>query len=354
MRNKRSRPAAAALLVLLAVMFCLSTAFHAEGDGVCYHDSTYTSWSGCDWSEYCSSCGALIRSGTTHSYVYTPWEYRTVNSHIRRGTCSVCGATTTASGNHTRKTCYEEHDSAQHGRYLYCTTCYSVIGSVELEDHEFSYGGWTVFSEDLHTRTKSCPHCGYLETEYAAHVFSQPVWTSVSDTEHQCERSCVCGYSITELSEHRDDDGDFFCDDCGKSLARLFSVSVPSSLSLAVSENGAVTAADSACISNNSDGDVTVTGISVSGENGWNIVSYFRNMAGEKVDSRLIGFRLNGSCTKDSDSADTELLELDEGEWNIPRGTSLPLVYDAVVSATSVPVTNEKVLTLCFIVGWAE
>jgi len=142
------------VLVLVTVMSLLSSVSFAEGDvDACSHSSTYKEWSGCDWSEYCSDCGALIRTGTTHTYEYTPWEYRTVNSHMRKGTCTVCGATTTASGNHRRKTVYEEYDESQHTTYIYCTICSSVIGDVTYEDHTLTYGDWTVFSDE-HTCLK--------------------------------------------------------------------------------------------------------------------------------------------------------------------------------------------------------
>lgn len=40
----------------------------------CYHNSTYTTWDGCYWTEYCSYCGEYISSGTSHSSTYTTWS----------------------------------------------------------------------------------------------------------------------------------------------------------------------------------------------------------------------------------------------------------------------------------------
>ena len=41
---------------------------------VCYHDDTYTTWDGCDWTEYCSDCGEYMDSGTSHGSAYTEWD----------------------------------------------------------------------------------------------------------------------------------------------------------------------------------------------------------------------------------------------------------------------------------------
>ena len=60
------------------------------GGNVCYHSSTRTSWSGCDWYEYCRSCGALVDYGTSHgTYVYGAWEYYSSSQHRRVFGCEV-------------------------------------------------------------------------------------------------------------------------------------------------------------------------------------------------------------------------------------------------------------------------
>jgi hypothetical protein len=130
----------------------------------------------------------------------------------------------------------------------------------------------------------------------------------------------------------------------------MFSVTVPASLALIVDENGTVFAANSAAISNNSTGDVAITNITVSAVNGWTLAPYNRNTAGEKVDSRCIGFSLNRAATTKSSSSETLTLV---GDWTIARGGTLPLTYDAVVSALSQAV-NEQVLTVVFVINWAE
>ena len=58
----------------------------------CYHNSTHTEWNGCNWYEYCDDCGALVDSGTSHSYSYGSWTYYNSSQHSRTATCTRCGS----------------------------------------------------------------------------------------------------------------------------------------------------------------------------------------------------------------------------------------------------------------------
>ena len=132
-------------------------------------------------------------------------------------------------------------------------------------------------------------------------------------------------------------------------LLPVFSVTVPMSLALTVSERGEVYAATGAAIVNHSTAPVRVSEVTVSAVNGWTLVPYDTDMAGEKVDSRLLGFALNGAET--SARGGSEALAL-TGDWTIPLDGSLPLTYDAVVSALSQPV-DERVVSIVFVLEWA-
>lgn len=132
-------------------------------------------------------------------------------------------------------------------------------------------------------------------------------------------------------------------------LIPVFSVTVPMSLALTVSERGEVYAATGAAIVNHSTAAVKVSEVTVSAVNGWTLVPYDTDMAGEKVDSRLLGFALNGAET--SARGGSEALAL-TGDWTIPLDGSLPLTYDAVVSALSQPV-DERVVSIVFVLEWA-
>ena len=128
-----------------------------------------------------------------------------------------------------------------------------------------------------------------------------------------------------------------------------FSVTVPAVLSLVVSKDGEVFAANKASLLNNSAKAVEVSSVSVLSENGWTLVPYERNLTGEKVDAKCIGFRLNDAVT--TIQGDSEQLKL-TGDWSVEANGSLPLYYDANVSAIST-YTDEQVLTLVFVVNWA-
>ena len=127
---------------------------------------------------------------------------------------------------------------------------------------------------------------------------------------------------------------------------KIFSVTVPAGLPLAVTENGEVTASTDAAIANNSTCDVRVTGVTLRTENGWTLVPFEYNMAAAKVDSKLIGFAIGGA--QSVDNGESEELSL-TGDWSIDAGNTMPLPYDAKVSATSVGI-DEQVLTGVFVV----
>lgn len=129
-------------------------------------------------------------------------------------------------------------------------------------------------------------------------------------------------------------------------LVKVFSVTVPAGLPLAVTENGEVTASTDAAIANNSTCDVRVTGVTLKTENGWTLVPFTYNMAAAKVDSKLIGFAIGGA--QSVNHGDSEALSL-TGDWSIGAGSTMPLDYDAKVSATSVGI-DEQVLTVVFVV----
>lgn len=386
------------------------------GGSVCYHTSTRTTWSGCDWYEYCRNCGELVDYGTSHgTYVYGSWEYYNSSRHRRYYYCSDCGEGSYTYGYHSTTTQYSPYSSTQHSATSYCATCASYIGSTSYASHSFSYGSWQNYSGTQHRRLKTCSTCGYSEYEYSSHSLSYGAWAnysasqhrrtvscstcgyssyeyashaltssawssisstqhrrtlscscgysttetanhsltygawaSISDTQHQRTGTCSCGYSAKETGAHADSDNDGYCDSCNYLMTR-FSVTVPASLSLTVSEHGAVYAATNAEIVNNSTGAIEVTGINISAENGWSIVPYFSNMASAKVDAKLIGFSMNGAQSAMTGTSETLSLP---GAWSIVKGGALPLTYDAVVSAMSQPVSGQ-VLTVVFVLNWA-
>ena len=115
----------------------------------CYHSLTHTEWNGCNWYEYCDDCGALVSSGTSHSYSYGGWTYYNSSQHSRTATCTRCGSTTTSYGSHSTTTRYNTYSSTQHKVQKYCSACSSYIGSASYESHSFTYGDWQDYSEAI-------------------------------------------------------------------------------------------------------------------------------------------------------------------------------------------------------------
>lgn len=283
------------------------------GESSCSHSSSYTEWFGCEWYAYCSSCNDYMGSGVTHGeYEYGAWELYDWQTHRHLYACTRCGE-----------------------------------GDYEYEEHNYSYGEWEYADFDRHGKYCYCTVCGYDSTVYEPHDCSYRYFWD-SEYDHVKVSECFCGHYYDELEQHRDTNGDGKCDMCGY-MNKRFSVTVPAFLTLTVSEDGTVYAAVTAMIFNNSTGEIAVTDITLSAENGWTIVPFDTNMANEKVNTKLIGFRINGSeSTTDGDSEDLTLNE----EWNIAADSMLTLDYGAVVSALSEPI-DEQVLTVVFIVGWA-
>lgn len=155
---------------------------------------------------------------------------------------------------------------------------------------------------------------------------------------------------MKETVAHADGNADDYCDSCNYLMTR-FSVTVPANLSLMMASNGEISSATTAAIINNSTDAVEVTVITITAAGDWTLVPFNHNMAAAKVDSKLIGFSINGAVT--AGTGRSEQLSL-PGDWTIAKGASLPLTYDAVASATSVAINNEQVLTLVFVIDWVD
>ena len=302
------------------------------------------------YREYSCDCGQSKREtvyATGHNYSYGSWEQYSSSQHRRENYCRYCGATDYDYASHSYS--YGSWSSAgnsQHSRSMTCRYC--GYSDTQYASHSLSYGSWSSYSDTQHRRTGSCTTCSYSTTDYGAHTFSYGSWTDHSSTQHRRAKRCTsCAYSGYDYADHVDSNGDGVCDGCGREMSR-FSVTVPASLTVTVSEHGVVYTATGAGIVNNSSSAVQVSGVTLRAENGWTIVPYATNMAEQKVDSKRIGFALGGIQT--AATGKSELLTA--SSMTISAGATLPLSYDAVVSASSAAI-NEQVLTIVFVVGWA-
>lgn len=302
------------------------------------------------YREYSCDCGQSKREtvyATGHNYSYGSWEQYSSSQHRRENYCRYCGATDYDYASHSYSYgSWSSAGSSQHSRSMTCRYC--GYSDTQYASHSLSYGSWSSYSDTQHRRTGSCMTCSYSTADYGAHTFSYGSWTDYSSTQHRRTKRCTsCSYSGYDYADHVDSNGDGVCDGCGREMSR-FSVTVPASLTVTVSEHGVVYTATGAGIVNNSSGAVQVSGVTLRAENGWTIVPYATNMAEQKVDSKRIGFALGGIQT--AATGKSELLTA--SSMTVSAGATLPLSYDAVVSANSAAI-NEQVLTIVFVVGWA-
>lgn len=156
-------------------------------DVPCTHGSTYTTWSGCYWYEYCRYCGELLDSGVSHgTFLYGDWTYYSTSQHRRTYTCSVCGASFYEYAAHVASKEYSQYSDTQHAVTQHCDTCDTNIGSTAYESHTYTYGSWEAYSAAQHRRTKDCSLCGLTAYEYGSHTDS--------NQDGKCD---TCGYSMS-------------------------------------------------------------------------------------------------------------------------------------------------------------
>ena len=328
------------------------------------HTITTGSWASASDTQHsrtksCSVCSYSTTETGSHSITNGTWASISATQHQRTNKCSSCNYSKTEKASHTiSSTAWTSISSTQHQRTNSCATC--KYSATEKASHSITSTAWKSISDTQHSRTNSCA-CGYSAVEKTSHSLTNGSWTNYNDTQHRRTKTCSCGYSTYEYGNHSITMTEWVsasatqhsrthsCDSCNYLMTR-FSVTIPATLSLTVSKNGEVYAASSAVIVNNSTDVIRVTGITLKSANGWTIVPYTTNMANRKVDSKVIGFSINSA--KSARTGTSEALTLVSG-WNIAKGASLALNYDAVVSASSEPI-KEQVLTVVFVVDWVK
>ena len=117
---------------------------------------------------------------------------------------------------------------------------------------------------------------------------------------------------------------------------------------LVIDESGEVHTGTAEII-NASTGEVVVSSVGISTKNGWQLVPFDTDMAHEKVDAQLLGFKINDSETTKTGDAETFSLT---SPWTIAENGRLPINYDAVVSAVSKAITEQEVLSVVFVLEW--
>ena len=349
-------------------------------------------------TQHCDTCNSDIGSATyeSHTYTYGAWTSASATQHKRTKTCSLCGLSTEETGTHA--------DSNSDGQ---CDTCgYAMTFPVTWDA---GTNGGTVNGSGSVTTTVSngskatAPSytptkTGHTFTNWYTAATGGSLYSTVTITAARtfyaqfeadtytitfdsgegtistAAKEVTYGDTYGELPlpvrSGYDFDGWFTAEEGGEQVTadtkveitenqtlyahwtRLvsFSVTVPAVLPLVMDEDGGIHTA-AASIVNNSTGAVKVSSVSLTAQNGWTIAPYAMNAARQKVDSKQIGFRLQDADTVSTGSSESLTIP---SAWQAAEGSFLSLTYDAVVTALSQPVTELNVLSVIFVLEWAE
>lgn len=143
------------------------------------------------------------------------------------------------------------------------------------------------------------------------------------------------------------------------------SVTVPTALPMAMSDDGTVVTATDCKITNNSYGAVRVASVSISAAEGWNLTAFGdkASLAGEKVDSNKLGFALSigggAQVATASNEATQSLITAPiagcymTGVGDSSRN-SVAIDYDAIVTPLSGAVEGANVANVVFVIEWDD
>ena len=354
------------------------------------------------WSKYsdtqhrraktCTSCSASTYDYADHSYSYGSWVSDSETQHKRTKTCSACGDSgyeyadhTDANGDGKCDDCGAtvsltiKWDAGTNGGTIDSKASITTTGKPNTTvtaptstpvkaGHAFkgwytSASGGSLYNTVTITATKTFYaqftansytltwDLGNGTTEETKQTYGEKLTLPTEPTRKNAE---FLGWFTEANGGTQVDANTIYKTDADSTyyahweITEVFSVTVPVTLPLIVDEGGEVHVG-AAEIINASTGDVIVSSVSISTKNGWQLVPFDTDMAHEKVDARLLGFKINDSVTTKTGDAETFSLT---SPWTIAENGKLPLSYDAVVSAVSQPVTEQDVLSVVFVLEW--
>lgn len=136
--------------------------------------------------------------------------------------------------------------------------------------------------------------------------------------------------------------------------AATFSVTVPSTLPIAVDADGNVTTATDATIINNSGAPVAVTKVELNSQSNWTLAAYSRDILNLPVDTRQFGLQMNiGDKTIATSNSGTSDVLSDSLNARIAKGQNCAVTYDALFPAQTSAVSDIQIANVVFTVGWA-
>ncbi len=344
-------------------------------------------------SKTCSGCGASTYDYANHSYSYGSWVTDSETQHKRTKTCSACGDSGYEYADHT--------DANGDGKCDDCGATVSLTVTWDAGSNGGTIDGKAAYSETVQPNSKptipaslpvkkghsfkgwytaktggklyntvtsiTASATFYAQFEANKYVVTWDLGTGKTETTNQTygeklvlptepprKNAQFLGWFTEANGGTQVTANDVFTETTDKTyyahweITEVFSVTVPVTLPLVVDESGEVHTG-SAEIINASTGTVVVSSVSISAKNGWQLVPYTTDMAHEKVDAKLLGFKINDAQT--NKTGDTEIFSL-TSPWEIAENSRLPLSYDAVVSAVSKAVTEQEVLSIVFVLEW--
>ena len=362
------------------------------------HSMSYGSWSNASSSQHsrtasCRTCGYSTTDYENHSYTTSSWSKYSDTQHRRSKTCSACKTSSEEYADHV--------DANGDGKCDDCGATVSLTVTWDAGSNGGTIDGKATYSETVQPNSKptipaslpvkkghsfkgwytaktggklyntvtsiTASQTFYAQFEANKYTVTWDLGTGQGETTEQTYGETLnlpaepTRKNAEFLGWFTEADGgtqvtanDTFTETADTTyyahweITEVFSVTVPVVLPLTVDENGEVHTG-SAEIINASTGEVVVSSVSISTKNGWQLVPYTTDMAHEKVDAKLLGFKINDAQT--SKTGDTETFSL-TSPWTIAENGKLPLTYDAVVSAVSQPVTEQDVLSVVFVLEW--
>ena len=365
-----------------------------------YGNHSYSTGS---WSKYsdtqhrrsktCSGCGASTYDYADHSYSYGSWTRADDTQHKRTKTCSACKTSSEEYADHVDANGDGKCDDC--GATVSLTITWDAGANGGLIDGKITYSetvqpnskptiptslpvkkghsfkGWYTAKTGgkLYNTVTSITASTTFYAQFTANIYAVTwdIGTGQSETTQQTygeklvlpteptrKNAEFLGWFTEANGGTQVTANDVFTETTDKTyyahweITEVFSVTVPVTLPLVVDESGEVHTG-SAEIINASTGTVVVSSVSISTKNGWQLVPYTTDMAHEKVDAKLLGFKINDAQT--NKTGDTEIFSL-TSPWEIAENSRLPLSYDAVVSAVSKAVTEQEVLSIVFVLEW--
>lgn len=182
---------------------------------------------------------------------------------------------------------------------------------------------------------------------------------SVSASAAEINQSGGSGTTPVNLTTTNDGIGG----DGGEVTPTKLNVVVPTSLPMAMSDDGTVVTATDCKIVNKSYGAVRVKSVTISAADEWNLTAFGdkSTLAGEKVDSNKLGFALSIGGGKQvmttSDKATQQLItDPIDGCYMTGIGDTannfVMIDYDAIVTPLSGAVNNATVANVVFVIEW--